>query len=68
MHAKYQNKLTNEKITLKDKATVRDLCNQLDLPVKPIRLIFINGKQGSINSVLKNDDSVYILPRVIGGG
>ena len=68
MHETYRTKLTNDRIVLKDTATVRDLCLQLDIPLKPIRLVFINGKQASIDSVLNNNDSVYILPRVIGGG
>ena len=68
MHAKYRKNLTDGKITLKDKATVRDLCNELGIPLKPVRLIFVNGKQANIDTVLAQADTVYVLPRAIGGG
>lgn len=68
MYEKYKNYLNDGKITLKDNATVRDLCNKLNMPMNATRLIFINGRQANINAPLTEGDTIYILPRGIAGG
>lgn len=66
--SKYTENLANGKTTVKDGAIVRDLVKKVDLPLKLIRLIFINGKQGDLDAVLSEGDTVFFLPPAIGGG
>jgi molybdopterin converting factor small subunit len=66
--SKYTENLADGKATVKEKATVRDLVKEVTLPLKLVRLIFINGKQGELKSVLSEDDTVFFLPPAIGGG
>jgi len=66
--SKYKKNVANGKTTAKDGATVRDLVKKVDLPLKLIRLIFINGKQGDLDAILSEGDTVFFLPPAIGGG
>jgi molybdopterin converting factor small subunit len=66
--SKYEKNLAKGKTTVKDGAIVRDLVKKVDLPLKLIRLIFINGKQGDLNAILSEGDTVFFLPPAIGGG
>ena len=66
--SKYAENLTNGKTTVKDGAIVRDLVKKVDLPLKLIKLIFINGKQEDLDVVLSEGDTVFFLPPAIGGG
>jgi len=66
--SKCTENLADGKTTVKDGAIVRDLLKKVDLPLKLIVLIFINGKQGDLDAVLSEGDTVFFLPRAIGGG
>ena len=66
--SKYTENLADGKATVKEEATVRDLVKEVTLPLKLVRLIFINGKQGKLESVLSEGDTVFFLPPAIGGG
>ena len=66
--SKYKENLANGKTTVKDGAIVRDLVKEITLPLKLVRLIFINGKQGELESALSEGDTVFFLPPAIGGG
>jgi len=45
-----------------------DVVKELGLPEKQVRLIAVNGRQSDINTVLSEDDTVFIFPPVAGGG
>ena len=66
--SKYTENLANGKITVKEGAIVRNLVKEVNLPLKLVRLIFINGKQGDLDAVLSEGDTVFFLPPAIGGG
>ena len=66
--SKYTENLSDGKATLKERATVRDLAKEVSLPLKLVRLTFINGKQRRLESVLSEGDTVFFLPPAIGGG
>ncbi|MCG2774192.1 MAG: hypothetical protein L6406_00795 [Desulfobacterales bacterium] len=66
--SKYTENLADGKATVKEGATVRDLVKEVILPLKLVRLIFINGKQGALESILSEGDTVFFLPPAIGGG
>ncbi len=50
-----------------DGTTVRDLLQQLKLPKKEIKVIFLNGVHASDGDILKEGDRVGIFPAVAGG-
>ena len=66
--SKYTENLANGKATVKEGGIVRDLVKEVNLPLKLVRLIFINGKQGDLDAVLSEGDTVFFLPPAIGGG
>ena len=66
--SKYTENLSDGKATVKERATVRDLVKEVTLPLKLVKLIFINGKQGELESALSEGDTVFFLPPAIGGG
>ena len=48
-------------------ATVQDLVQQLKVPKKEIKVIFLNGIHASGGDILKEGDRVGIFPAVAGG-
>lgn len=49
-------------------ATVRDLAENLGLPLDLIRIITINGHQVYLDERLAEGDCVYLFPPALGGG
>ena len=68
MFAKYSKNHQDGKIDLEEGTTVRGLAENLELPVKLVRIITVNGKQEDLDKVLSDGDLVYIFPPAIGGG
>ena len=66
--AKYSKEDDDGKTEIKDGATVLDIVKELGLPEKQVRLIAVNGRQSDINTVLSEDDTVFIFPPAAGGG
>lgn len=64
----YEKNLHQGKATVEDGDTVETLARKLGLPMKYVRLVFVNGKQVGLESVLSQDDSVFFLPPALGGG
>ncbi|MGD9034547.1 MAG: MoaD/ThiS family protein [Desulfobacteraceae bacterium] len=50
-----------------DGTTIRDLLQQLKVPRKDIKVIFLNGVHASDEDVLKEGDRVGVFPAVGGG-
>jgi len=48
--------------------TVRGLAEHLGLPIKRVRIVTVNGRQGDLQTALSDGDEVYIFPPAIGGG
>lgn len=66
--AKYGKDLQGDRMTIVDGATVRDLAQELGLPLKLVRIITVNSKQSDLGSTLADGDVVYFLPPALGGG
>lgn len=66
--ASYHKCDTDGKTVIKDNGTVRDLSETLGLPIKYVRIITVNGRQGNLETPLAEEDLVYIFPPAIGGG
>ncbi len=66
--AKYSKEGDDGKTEIKDRGTVLDIVKELGLPEKQVRLIAVNGRQSDINTVLSEDDTVFIFPPAAGGG
>lgn len=49
-------------------ATIRDLAEYLELPIKRVRIMAVNGKQGDLDTPVHDGDEVFIFPPAIGGG
>jgi len=47
--------------------SVGELLDELQIPISMAKLIFINGKQGDSDTVLKHGDRIGIFPPVGGG-
>lgn len=50
-----------------DGTTIRDLLQQLKVPRKEIKVIFLNGIHADDGDILKEGDRVGIFPAVAGG-
>ncbi len=48
--------------------TIRALAEYLGLPLKRVKIVTVNGKQGDLETRLGDNDLVYIFPPAIGGG
>ncbi len=64
----YEKNLDQGKATLNDGETVGMLAEKIGLPMKYVRLVFINGKQVDLGSVLSQGDNIYFVPPALGGG
>jgi molybdopterin converting factor small subunit len=52
---------------VRDGTTIRDLLENLKVPRKEIKVIFLNGIHASDDVILKEGDRVGIFPAVAGG-
>ena len=50
-----------------DTVKVRDIVSELDIPEPEVGIIFINGRNASIDQVLAEGDTLSIFP-LVGGG
>jgi molybdopterin converting factor small subunit len=66
--SQYKKNLEDGKAVLKDGDTVADLAQKIGLPLKFVRLVFVNGKQADLETNLADGDSVFFPPAGIGGG
>lgn len=53
--------------TFQDGATVRDVIDELGIPVDDVRIIFINGRGSELDAELKDGDRLGLFPPVGGG-
>ncbi|MGB6873593.1 MAG: MoaD/ThiS family protein [Dehalococcoidia bacterium] len=54
-------------IMLDDKATLRNLLDELKIPRKEIAIVFVNGKWEEQGSLVRNGDRIGIFPPLGGG-
>ena len=54
-------------VELKSGATLSDLIEQLKLPRKEAKLLFVNGLAKSVDYLLEKNDEVGIFPPIGGG-
>ena len=66
--AKYAKEAEDGHTWVDGPARIRDLAEYLELPMKRVRIVTVNGKQGDLETVLSDGDEVYIFPPAIGGG
>lgn len=45
-----------------ERATIRDLIEKLQLPVEAIKLVFLNGKEAPVDTLLKDGDQLGFSP------
>ena len=57
----------NDDLDIEPGSSVNDILKQLGIPDTDAKLIFINGKKGSINTILKGGERLGIFPPVGGG-
>ncbi len=66
--ARHRENLNNGKTMLKKGDTIETLAKKIGLHLKYVRLVFVNGKQKHLDTVLSGGDTVFFLPPAIGGG
>lgn len=64
----YQKGYPDGRVTLEEGATVLDLVQQLGIPEKLVRILTVNGKQGNLQTVLSDGDTIFLFPPAFGGG
>jgi len=64
----YEKNLNQGKVMVENGDTVRTLAKKVGLPMKYVRLVFVNGKQVDLESDLSQGDSVFFVPPALGGG
>ena len=47
--------------------TIKDMIEQMNIPKKSVKLIFLNGVHAEVSKVLKDGDRIGIFPSVGGG-
>lgn len=66
--AKYGTNLNKGRVALEEGDTIEALARKLGLPMRYVRLVFVNGKQVQLDSVLFQGDNVLFIPPAVGGG
>jgi molybdopterin converting factor small subunit len=66
--SQYKKNLDEGKAALNDGDTVATLVQKIGLPLKFVRLVFVNGEQASLETALADGDNVFFPPAGIGGG
>lgn len=56
-----------QSMDLKEGSKVADILDILNINVEELGILLINGRDGSVNSVLKESDVVALFPPVGGG-
>ena len=57
----------DDEINIEPGSSVSDILKQLGIPDIEAKLIFINGKKGAIDTILKGGERLGIFPPVGGG-
>lgn len=57
----------NDRWDIPEGTAVGDLGRKLNIPEKEIKIILVNGRKAGNRQILKEGDSVYIFPPMIGG-
>jgi molybdopterin converting factor small subunit len=68
LFAKYSKEDSEGFTHLDNGRTIKALAEHLGLPLKRVKIVTVNGKQGDLNTLLAENDLVYIFPPAIGGG
>jgi len=58
---------TGYEVSVEPESTVLDLCRQLQIPEKEVKLIMIEGVAAGLDSVLTGNERVALFPPIGGG-
>ncbi len=61
------NKGPTHVVEVREGATVSELLQQLGVPEKSVKLIFLDGKHSDLDAVLKEENRLGVFPPVGGG-
>ncbi len=61
------NKGPTHVVDVREGATVSELLQQLGVPEKSVKLIFLDGKHSDLDAVLKEENRLGVFPPVGGG-
>ena len=64
---KFLPKDSQETVAIRSGTTVAQLVSQLGIPESEAKLIFVDGKKGSLTTLLQGGERVGIFPPVGGG-
>ena len=66
--SKFKDRLTDGKFNIPENGTVFLLASRIGLPMKYVKLVFVNKQQADLQTILSKDDTVHFFPPAIGGG
>ena len=58
---------TGYEVSVEPESTVLDLCRQLQIPEKEVKLIIIEGVAAGLDSVLTGNERIALFPPIGGG-
>jgi len=67
LFASLQRFLPKERYSITPPTRIRDVVEQLGIPVQEAKLIFVDGRRGDLDTVLNGGERVGIFPPVGGG-
>ncbi len=59
------NKL--HEVVLEPNSSVEQLIKKIGIPPEQVALIFVNGKQQKMSTIIQDGDEITLYPRVAGG-
>ncbi len=68
LFAKYSKEDSEGFTHLDHGRTIKALAEHLGLPLERVKIVMVNGQQGDLETLLSDNDLVYIFPPAIGGG
>ena len=68
LFAKYSKEDSEGFTHLDHGRTIKALVEHLGLPLERVKIVMVNGQQGDLETLLSDNDLVYIFPPAIGGG
>lgn len=65
--SRYQPENRDQYPFSKSQGTIADLLQELNIPVQEVKIVFVNNKSATLDTQIKDGDSIGLFPAVGGG-